>query len=199
MSSQKYQLCCVVCGLECWVRLFISLNYVGTLINWTISLLESYGCPSTSEATLKNMGKSITYIIMSGEWNDSQTSHIDKISNWITFLIQRIPSPNHVTINRFWSLGWLRQMPSPVNTIIELQIHWNFSWLEPLYKHRLPLIEAWISNYIYHKMYDEITYLVPKLKFCIFEDSTSGNAKFNCDDTGTKANTNKLILSKFAI
>ena len=37
------------------------------------------------------------------------------------------------------------------------------------YPHGLTLIPAWISNYIYYKVWDEVTYPFPKINGCTIE------------------------------
>ena len=46
---------------------------------------------------------------------------------------------------------------------VPVQLHYIDTWA-PFYWHGLTLIPAWISNYIHYKVWDVITYPIPKLQ-----------------------------------
>ena len=50
-------------------------------------------------------------------------------------------------------MTWHREVTAMITSLADANV--RHQW--PFYQHGLTLIPAWINNYIYHKMWDEIT------------------------------------------
>ena len=97
---------------------------------------------------------------------------VPKLMNTVICLCNYIPCRVHHTVIAYEFLPYYISLWSQWQALRHMKYPSG-----PFYKHGLTLIPAWISNYIYHKVWHGIAYPFPKFDSCTVEvwDIVSGH------------------------